>query len=153
MGSDWKKNLMSFFEEFTIVEMSKKEALDDFAQFCEFIVEPAFESLSEALDELGISSKSKRTKGKSVALQINFPGSRIDNFYYIIYLPKNSLELKLKLKIRGRKNSHSVVDEKEFPFLENVSPAKVLKLKKEDVIQDVIRFYRRFTLEAITNSQ
>jgi hypothetical protein len=104
MESGWRKNLTSFFEEFTIVETSKKETLDNFAQFCEFIAEPAFESLSEALREYGIGSKSRITKGKSVAMQINFPGSRIDNFHYAIILPKNSLELKLKLEIKGRKN-------------------------------------------------
>ncbi len=153
MGSDWKKNLASLFEEFSIIEASKKEALDDFSQFCEFIVEPAFESLTEALKELGISSKSKRTKGKSVAFQINFPRSRIDNFHYIVYLPKNSLELRLKLKIRRRKNSRSEVDEKEYRFMENVRPADILKLKKEDVIQDIIQLYRRAIFEAITNSQ
>lgn len=153
MESDWKKNLMGFFEEYSIIETSKKETIDDFAQFCEFIVEPAFETLSEALKEFGITSKSRRTKGKSVSLQISFPGSRLDNFHYIICLPKNSLELKLKLKIRGRKNNRSVIEEKEHPFMENVNPVNILKLKKEDVIQDIIRCYRKFILEAITNSQ
>jgi hypothetical protein len=153
MESEWKKNLMGFFEEFSIIETSKKETLDDFAQFCEFIVEPAFESLTEALKEFGITSKSKRIKGKSAALQISFPGSRIDNFHYIISLPKNSLELKLKLKIKGRKNNRGMIEEKEYPFMENVKPANILKLKKEDVIQDIIRCYRKFVLEAITDSQ
>ena len=58
MGSDWKKDLASFFEEYAIIETSKKETLDDFDQFCEFIAEPAFENLSGALKELGIKSKS-----------------------------------------------------------------------------------------------
>ena len=153
MESDWKKNLTSFFEEYSIIETSKKETRDDFAQFCEFIVEPAFESLAEALKEFDISSKHKREKGKSVTFQINFPGSRIDNFQYIICLPKNSLELKLKLKLRGRKNNRSIAEEEEYPFMENVSPGDILKLKKEDIIQDIIRYYRKFTFEAIANSR
>ena len=144
---------MNFFEEVSILETSKKETLNDFAQFCEFIAEPAFESLAEGLKEMGISSKSKRTKGKSVALQINFPGTRIENFQYIIYLPKNSLELKLGLKLRGRKNSRSLAEEQEYPFMENVGPKDILKLKKEDVIQDIIRYYRKFTFEALTDSR
>ncbi len=153
MGSDWKKSLISLFEEISILETSKKEALGDFAQFCEFIAEPAFESLAEGLKELGINSKSKRTKGKSIALQINFPGTRIENFQYIIYLPKNSLELKLKLKLRGRKNSRSLAEEQEYPFMEKIGPGDILKLKKEDVIQDIIRYYRKFSFEALTDSR
>jgi hypothetical protein len=153
MGSDWKEDLTNFFEEFSIIETSKKEALEDFDQFCEFIVEPAFESLTEALKELGIKSKSKRTKGKSISFQINFPGSRIDNFQYIICLPKNSLEMRLKLRIRGRKNKKSVMGEKEESFMEAVNPVGVLKLKKEDIIQDVIQHYRNYILEALTSSE
>ncbi|MDH4219569.1 MAG: hypothetical protein OEY18_10040 [Candidatus Aminicenantes bacterium] len=153
MGSDWKEDLTDFFEEFSIIETSKKEALEDFDQFCEFIVEPAFESLAGALKELGIKSKSKRTKGKSISFQINFSGSRIDNFQYIICLPKNSLEMRLKLRIRGRKNKKSVMGEKEESFMEAVNPVGVLKLKKEDIIQDVIRHYRNYILEALTSSE
>lgn len=153
MESDWKKNLRNFFEEYSIIETSKKETLDDFSQFCEFIVEPAFESLAEALKEFGMGSKHKRAKGKSVTFQINFPGSRIDNFQYIIVLPKNSLELKLKLRLRGRKNRRSMVEEEECPFMEGISPRDILKLKREDIIQDIIRYYRKFTFEAITNSR
>ena len=153
MGSDWKEDLTNFFEEFSIIETSKKEALEDFDQFCEFIVEPAFESLAEALKELGIKSKSRRTKDKSISFQINFPGSRIDNFQYIVCLPKNSLEMRLKLRIRGRKNKKSVMGEKEESFMEAVNPVGVLKLKKEDIIQDVIRHYRNYILEALTSSE
>lgn len=153
MGSDWKDDLRSFFEEFTIVETSKKETLEDFDQFCEFIAEPAFESLAEALKEFKIKGKILRTKGKSIAFQTNFPGLRIDNFQYIIFLPKNSLELRLKLQIRGRKNSRSVMEKKEEPFMESVSPRGVLKLKKEDIIQDVIGHYRNFVLTALASSK
>jgi len=153
MGSDWKEDLTSLFEEFSIIETSKKETLEDFDQFCEFVAEPAFESLAEALKELGIKSKSRRTKGKFISFQINFPGSRIDNFQYIIYLPKNSLELRLKLRIRGRKHKRSVMGENEESFMEAVNPVGVLKLKKEEIIQDVIQHYRNFTLEALASSE
>ncbi len=152
MGPDWKKELSSFFEEYSIIETSKKETLDDFDQFCEFIAEPAFETLSEALREIGIRSKSKRTGGKSIIFQINFPGSRIDNFHYVICLPKNSIELRLTLRIRGRKNAQNALEEKQIPFMDHTEPIGVLKLKKEDIIQDVIRHYREFVLESLTSS-
>jgi len=151
MGSDWKDDLRSLFDDFTIVETSKKETLEDFDQFCEFIAEPAFESLAEALKEFKIKAKSQRTKGKSITFQTNFRGMRIDNFQYAIILPKNSIELRLKLQIRGRKNSKSVMEKKEAPFMESVSPQGLLKLRKEDIILDVIRHYRNFVLKALTS--
>jgi len=152
MGSDWKKDLSGFFEEYTIIETSKKETLDDFDQFCEFIAEPAFENLSGELKEFAIRSKAKRNKGKSITFQINFPGSRIDNFHYAICLPKNSVELRLTLRVRGRKNTRSVMEEKQTPFMNGVNPRSVLKLKKEDIIHDIIRRYRDFVLESLTTS-
>ncbi len=153
MGSDWKKDLATFFEEHAIIETSKKETLDDFDQFCEFIAEPAFEKLSEALKDFGIASKSQKTRGKSITFTINFPGSRIDNFHYSICLPKNSIELRLALRIRGRKDKGSIMEEKPLPFIDGIIPAGVLKLKKEDIIQDIIRHYRDFVLEALTSSR
>jgi hypothetical protein len=153
MGSDWKDDLRSFFEEFTIVETSKKETLEDFDQFCEFIAEPAFEVLAEALKEFRIKAKFQRTRGKSITFQTNFPGLRIENFQYIIFLPKNSVELRLKLQIKGRMNSRSVMEKREEPFMESVSPKGVLKLKKEDIIKDVIGHYRNFILTALTSTK
>jgi hypothetical protein len=152
MGSDWKKALSSFFEEYSIIETSKKETLDDFDQFCEFIAEPAFESLSEALKGFGIRSGAKRARGKSITFQINFPGSRIDNFHYSICLPKNSVELRLTLRLRGRKNRREVMEERQFPFMDGTGPGGVLKLKKEDIIGDIITTYREFVLESLTSS-
>ncbi len=152
MGSDWKKDLAGFFEEYAIIETSKKETLDDFVQFCEFIAEPAFEILSGELKEFGIRSKYRRIRGKSITFLINFSGSRIDNFHYTICLPKNSIELRLTLRIRGRKSRKNVLEEKPLPFMDSINPAGVLKLKKEDIILDVIRHYRDFVLESLITS-
>jgi hypothetical protein len=152
MGSDWKKDLAGFFEEQAIIETSKKETLDDFAQFCEFIAEPAFEILSGELKEFGIKSRTRRIRGKSVVFLINFPGSRVDNFHYAICLPKNSIELRLTLRIRGRKRKKDVLEERQLPFMDSINPAGVLKLKKEDIITDIIRHYRDFVLESLTTS-
>ncbi len=152
MGSDWKKALASFFEEYSIIETSKKEALDDFDQFCEFIAEPAFENLSAELKEFGIRSKTQRARGTSITILINFPGSRIDNFHYSICLPKNSVELRLTLRLKGRKSRRDVMEERHVPFMDGITPGAVLKLKKEDIISDIIRYYRDFVLESLTTS-
>ena len=152
MGFDWKKELAGFFEEYAIIETSKKEALDDFDQFCEFIAEPAFEILSTELKKYGIRSKSRRVNGRSNTFLINFPGSRIDNFHYAICLPKNSIQLKLTLRISGRKTQKNTLEEKKLPFMDGLNPEGVLKLKKEDVIIDIIRRYRQFVLESLTTS-
>ena len=152
MESDWKKNLSGFFEEYAIIETSKKEALDDFDQFCEFIAEPAFENLTSELRGYGIRSKTRKIKGKSITLLIYFPGSKIDNFHYAICLPKNSIQLRLTLRTRGRKTRKNTLEEKMLPFMDGVKPAAVLKLKKEDIIIDVIRRYRQFVLESLTTS-
>ena len=64
MTEDWKENLASFFEGYRIIEKSKDETIKNFDQFCEFVVEPAFESLGEELENYRITSKIKRDKGK-----------------------------------------------------------------------------------------
>ncbi|MFQ6038817.1 MAG: hypothetical protein ACE5LV_09400 [Candidatus Aminicenantales bacterium] len=153
MGSDWKDDLRNFFHEFSIVEASKKETLEDFDQFCEFVVEPAFEALGEELKEYGISSRFRRIKGERAAFMVRFSNTRIDQFQYIISLPKNSLELRLKLKTRGRKDKKSGMKEKEQKFMDHVPPKEILKLKKEEIIQDVIQSYRDFILEALTSPE
>ncbi len=147
---DWKLNLANYFEELRILQESKQEARENFTQFCEFVAEPAFESLEEELQQYGIRSKIKIERGKSIAFLINFPKSRIDNFHYIIRLPKNSLELTLKLKIRGRKNKYSPFQESEQPFMKDIAPREVLKLEVSALIQDIIEFYRHFNFEVFT---
>jgi len=153
MEKDWKANLARFFDELRIIENSKEETIENFDQFCEFIAEPAFETLIEELRVYGLKSKCVRSKKESIAFIINFPKSGIDNFRYVIYLPKNSLELNLKLRIRGIKNKKSPILEKEELFMEKVRPLDVLKLKKEDIINDVIEHYRCFNFEANTRPQ
>ncbi len=152
MAKDWKENLASFFDGYRIIEKSKDETIKNFDQFCEFVAEPAFESLGEELENYRITSKIKKNKGKSIAFQINFPKSKVENFLYIIVFPKNSLELQLKLAIRGRKNINSPMEETENRFMKNVTPAEILKLKQEDLIQDVIEHYRNFCFKSATQT-
>jgi hypothetical protein len=148
--SEWKESLAKCFEELRIIEEYKGETPEHFKQFCEFIAEPAFESLAKELRKYGVKSKSRRIKSKLIAFQVNFPKSRVDNFYYMICLPKGSYELRLKLRIRGRRNKKSVIEEKELPFMKDVLPSDILKLKKEDLIMDVIKHFRNFNFDAMT---
>lgn len=148
MGKDWKVELANFFEELRILRASKQESINDFNQFCEFVVEPAFESLEDELIQYGIKSKIIKIKGRSIAFQINFVKSRIGHFKYIIVLPKGSLSLKLKLRLRGRKTKKDPAEEKTMDFMKKTNPEDVLDLDKEEVIQDVIEKYRNFIYES-----
>jgi hypothetical protein len=84
---------------------------------------------------------------------IFFPRSRIDNFQYIVRLPKNALELTLRLQIRGRKNRTSPFQESELQFMEKLASGDILKMEKAALIQDVIEHYRHFNFEAFTSPE
>ncbi|MGD9347192.1 MAG: hypothetical protein PVH84_15105 [Candidatus Aminicenantes bacterium] len=144
--------MASFFEGYRIIERSKEDTIKNFDQFCEFVAEPAFEILGEELENYRITSKVKKEKGRSITFQINFPKSKVENFLYTILFPKNSLELQLKLQIRGRKNIHSPMQETEERFMKDTTPSEILKLNHEDLIQDVIEHYRNFCFKAATQT-
>lgn len=150
MEKNWTENLAKLYEEIQILENGKKEACENFDQFCEFIAEPAFETLEDELKKYGVKVKLKRNKRQSIAFQINFPKSRIDHFHYILDLAQDSLELKLKLRIKVRKKKTSLPLEKELPFMTEMSPPDILKLQKENLLQDIIEHYRQFVFEAHT---
>ncbi|NIM90240.1 MAG: hypothetical protein GTO17_04750 [Candidatus Aminicenantes bacterium] len=146
---NWRDDTRDLFEDLSIIEISKKETLDNFDQFCEFIAEPAFENLADELKIYKIKAKFKRKKD-SVHFMMNFYRSNIDDFHYIISLPKNSIELKLKLTIKGRPNKKSPLVEKELQFMNDVDSPEVLKLKLEDLIKDILDQYRKFKYEALS---
>jgi len=150
MTKDWKENLASFFEGYRIIERSKEDTLKNFYQFCEFVAEPAFESLQAELKKYSIQSKIIKSKGKSITFRINFPDSRIENFLYSIRFPKNSIELRLNLITRGRSSKKSLMEEQEQAFMKDVMPMEVLKIRIEDLIQDLIEHYRNFCFESAT---
>ena len=152
MGKEiWKNELKTYFDSVKIIEKCKAEAMTNFDQFCEFIAEPAFESLAEELIEYEVKAKFWREKGKSIHLQLNFPRSKTDNFHYVIALPKNSVELKLCLRIKGRKNPHSDLEQIEVPFMKSLKTTDVLKLGRDALLEDVIEHYRDFNFEALTS--
>jgi hypothetical protein len=150
MGTDWKVNLANYFEEMKILEASKLETQDNFKQFCEFIAEPAFESLEEEIKAYKVRVKIRRVRSKSISFHFFFGKSRIENFQYLICLPKNALELDLTLKIRGRRNKSSPFEEREETFMPDVPREDLLKLEKDVLVQDVIEHYRSFTFEAFS---
>ena len=149
-NSDWKVDLADFFADIKIIEQCKEQTIRDFEQLCEFIAEPAFESLAGELQNQDIKAKFKRSEKKSIDFQINFPGSKTDHFHYIIMLPKNSVELKLRLLIKGRKSKDHKLERMEKPFLENIQPFELLKLSKDVIIKDVIEHYKNFIYETIS---
>jgi len=151
--TDWKDELASFMDDLRVVDECKVEAPEKFNQFCEFIAESSFEGLSEELRNYGIKSKVRKEKGKSIAFEMNFPKSSVDNFHYVIRLPNNALDLKLRLLIKGRKSKKGQIEETEGPFMKNIKPSNVLKLPKEELIQDVIRHYKKFIYEALIHPE
>lgn len=150
MGNTWRAKLANFFEELTIISGSRKEAIETFDNFCDVVVEPAFEVLAEELKKYKIKSKIKKAIGKSMTFQINFSKSTIDNFQYVILLNRKSIEFNLILKIIGRKTKKNRIEEREEAFLHEVEPSSLLDLEKEVLIQDIIDHYRNFRFEALT---
>lgn len=62
-------------------------------------------------------------------------------------MPRNSVELKLKLTTRARKSRFGPLEEKSVPFIENVPPKEILKLDKESLAQDVVARYKKLLYE------
>jgi len=152
MGNkDWQTELKNHFENMRILEKCQAETILQFAQFCEFIVEPAFEALADEIASYGVKTRFQKTKGRDIRLSLSFPGSKDEQFQYRISIPKNSVELRLSLLIKGRKNMKSDYKTAEEAFMPDLGAAEVLKLAKEDVILDVLEHYRNFSYEALTS--
>ena len=122
MEDHWKTKMARFIEEFRIIESSISETKLDFTNFCEFIAEPAFESLGEELKQYGMSAKIEKIKEKSITLFIYFPKSNIEDFYFTIYLPENAVELSLRKQTGDVKQRKSSADVLDTPFLNGAMP-------------------------------
>ncbi len=151
--ANWKENLAGILEDMRILEECRVETPESFNHFCEFVAEPGFESLSRELRKYGIKSKFRTKKGKWISFVVRFPWSKIDNFHYIVRLPKNSIELKLKLQIKGRRNKKFPLEEREKAFMEHIPASEVLKLSKDALIMDVLKHYREFNYNALTTPE
>jgi len=147
---DWRAELRGHFDNIRVLERCQAETAGQFAQFCEFIAEPAFESLSDELALYGLRARHQRTRTPDIRFIICFPGTKEDQFHYRISLPKNAVELRLKLTIRDRRTPKVEYRSSEEAFLPALEPAEVLKMDKEDVILDVIEHYRKFCYESLT---
>jgi hypothetical protein len=150
-NTDWKTELKNHFENVRILERCQAETLLQFGQFCEFIVEPAFENLADEIAGYGVKARFQKTKGRDIRLSLSFPGSKDEQFHYRIFIPRNSVELRMSLVTKGRKNLKSDYKTTEEAFMPDLSPAEVLKLTKEDVLLDVLEHYRNFSYEVLTS--
>jgi hypothetical protein len=147
---DWRDSLRACFESIEILQGCKYETLENFKQFCEFIAEPAFEALADELKAYGIKVKYSILRGKSVGIRFRSPHSKADDFEYTISLPKNAVELRLRLQIREKKSPRGAWQERDEPFMERVSPDKVMKITKEELLEDIIEHYKNSAYRALT---
>jgi hypothetical protein len=148
---DWKKELANHFENVRVIELCQAEVLAQFDQFCEFIAEPAFESLAEELAQFKIRAAQAKTKGRSIRLAICFAGLKEEQFHYRISLPKNSVELRLKLEIKARRTPKAEYQTTDEDFMPGLFPFKVLRLDKDEVVADVVKHYTGFCYTALTS--
>jgi hypothetical protein len=152
-ADDWKDRLRICFESIEVLERCQLETRENFTQFCEFIAEPAFEALAEEMKQYKIKCKFWTRKGRSTGIELDFPGSGIDNFQYIISLPKNSVQMKLRLQLKGRKSPQAPLEESEETFMEKIPPDRVMKISKEELLSDIVERFRNYTYQALTSAK
>ena len=152
-ADDWKDRLRIFFESIDVLERCKVETRENFKQFCEFIAEPAFEALVEEMKGYKIKCKFWTRKGKSAGIQFDFPSTGVDSFHYIISLPKKSVQMRLRLQIKGRKSPKAPLEESEEVFMEKVAADRVIKIDKEELLNDIVERFRNYTYEALTSAK
>jgi hypothetical protein len=150
--TDWKTELANHFENVRVIELCQAETVGQFEQFCEFIAEPAFESLADELALRKIKSRQHKVKGRSISFIICFPETKEDQFQYRISLPKNSVELRLKLQVKARRTPKTDYQTTDEDFMPGLFPFKVLRMDKDEVLSDVVRHYCDFCYTALTSS-
>jgi hypothetical protein len=153
MGINWKKKLAKCFEDHQILISSIHESREKFDNFCEFIAEPALENLKEELLLYKVGSKIQNIKGLSISFQTNFVKSSISQFHYMVYLPKNSIQLVLYSRVGGRKNKKGGVEMNEEHFMDGIVPSAVMDITQEDFIYEVIQHYRNFLFTSTVSSE
>lgn len=154
MGNDeWKKRLKDCFEGIRVLERCRKETRDNFRQFCEFIAEPAFESLAGELKEYGVRAGFRMSGEESIVFVTRFPDSRAEQFHYILGLPGNYVELRMNIRLRWRKSKAGVFAESVEPFMSDVPPEQILKLAQEELILDVIERYGRLSYQSLVSPE
>ena len=152
-ADNWKDRLRMFVDSVSILERCQYETRENFKQFCEFIAETAFESLADELKEYKIRSKFWTEAGKATGIRMDFPSSRVPSFHYIITLPKNSVQMMLRLQVKGPAGPDGTAKDIDKAFMESVPPDKVLKIGKEELIGDIIEHYKDFVFAALTSAK
>lgn len=150
-NDDWKAEVAKHFDSVRVIERCQAETLEHFDQFCEFIAEPAFEALEEEMKGRGIHMRYEKRKGRSVSMALDFPRSKTDQFHYVVRLPRNAVELKLKLEVSGRKTRRAPLEGSAHDFMPGLEPAEVMKMSKETLVLDVLERYRNFVYAAMTS--
>jgi len=150
---DWKQELANHFENIRVIELCQAETVAQFDQFCEFIAEPAFESLTDELAQYRIKSEHQKIKGRSIRFTILFPGSKDEQFHYRISLPKNSVELRLRLQIKARRSPKTEYQATDEDFMPGLFPFKVLRMDKDEVGADVVKHYTGFCYTTLTSPE
>jgi len=148
---DWKQELANHFENVRVIELCQAETVAQFDQFCEFIAEPAFESLTDELARYRIKSEHQKIKGRSIRFIILFPGSKDEQFRYGISLPKNAVELRLRLQIKARRSPKTEYQATDEDFMPGLFPFKVLRMDKDEVVADVVKHYTGFCYTTLTS--
>lgn len=148
---NWKTELTHHFDSLRVIERCQTETIGYFNQFCEFIAEPAFESLADELALFRIKSRQKKNKDRDIRFSVCFPGTKDDQLHYRISLPKNAVELRLKLQVKARRTPTADYQTTDEDFMPGLFPLEVLKMDKDDVIHDIIEHYRRFCYAALTS--
>jgi hypothetical protein len=152
-ADDWKDRLRIFFESIEVLERCQGETRENFTQFCEFIAEPAFEALTEEMKQYKVRCKFWTRRGKSTGIHFDFPGSGANSFQYVISLPKNAIQMKLRLQIKGRKSAQAPLEESEETFMEKVLPDKVMKISKEELLNDIVERFRNYIYQSLTSAK
>jgi hypothetical protein len=148
---DWKKELANHFENVRAIEQCQDDTIAQFDQFCEFIAEAAFENLTDVLALYRVKSQHLKTKGRNIRFTVLFPGSKDEQFHYRISLPKNSIELRLKLEIKARRTPKTEYQTTIEDFMPGLFPLKVLRMDKDEIAADVIKHYCDFCIQALTS--
>jgi hypothetical protein len=152
MGTiDWKKDLANHFANVRVLQDCQAETVAQFDQFCEFIAEPAFEALAEELAQYRIKSEQVRTKGRSIRLSVCFPGLKEEQFHYRISLPRNAVELRLKLQVKARRTPKADYQTIDEDFMPGLFPFKVLRMDKDEVVADIVKHFTNFCYLALTS--
>jgi hypothetical protein len=149
----WRTDLTACFDDLQVIAKCRAEAVERFVEFCDYVAEPAFEALAGEFRRFDVKTRYRTRKGISTHLEIRFPKSRVDQFHYILWVPKNAVELKLKLTVRGRRTPSGPLEEKTVPLIQKVAAKEILKLEIDALAQDIVARYQKLLFEGVLDAE